>query len=187
MARVDRRADGMQQKFSPHSEFPTEQACGSRIQIINASHFPTTTRLNSRTLGRRAKVQIREEEVLAAGSHCSVRKHVRLGCAVVIFQSESLCEDVMLYFQQNYKEEMAAWRRSDLALTVQQHFDKTSNDYDRLALYVNWGREVEKASPIPIQFLRERFDLIAAKVLSLDENSCAPPPDQVPRSRFFQE
>eukprot|EP00928_Gymnodinium_smaydae_P004768 TRINITY_DN11625_c0_g1_i2.p1 TRINITY_DN11625_c0_g1~~TRINITY_DN11625_c0_g1_i2.p1 ORF type:complete len:224 (-),score=18.78 TRINITY_DN11625_c0_g1_i2:331-915(-) len=182
-----RHEDVEQRRFSARGESSSDQACESKVQIISASHFPTSARLNSRVLGRRAKVEIREEEVLAAGSHCSVRKHVRLGCAVVHFKSETLREAVMLYFQQNYKEEMAAWRRSDLAVTVQQHFDRTSNDYDRLGLYVNWGREMEKTSPIPVQFIRERFDHIVGTILSLGRKNCAPPPDQLPLSRFFQE
>eukprot|EP00928_Gymnodinium_smaydae_P097413 TRINITY_DN8822_c0_g4_i1.p1 TRINITY_DN8822_c0_g4~~TRINITY_DN8822_c0_g4_i1.p1 ORF type:complete len:211 (-),score=17.58 TRINITY_DN8822_c0_g4_i1:219-761(-) len=166
-------------------------ACESWVQIINASHFPTSTSAGSGSGARqrRAKVEIREEAVLATGLHCSVRKHVRLGCAVVNFKTESMREAVMIYFLHNYEEEVAAWRRQqdDLAVTVQQHFDKSANEFDRTGLYVNWGREAEKASPIPVQFIRERFDHIVTTMLSLSRKNRAPPPDEVPLSRFFQE
>eukprot|EP00928_Gymnodinium_smaydae_P097410 TRINITY_DN8822_c0_g1_i3.p1 TRINITY_DN8822_c0_g1~~TRINITY_DN8822_c0_g1_i3.p1 ORF type:complete len:185 (-),score=24.66 TRINITY_DN8822_c0_g1_i3:235-789(-) len=172
----------VQQVTSLRCQVSFDQAGERQVQIINASHFPTSTISNARTTPRRPKFVLREEEVSAEGLHCSVRKHARLGCAVVNFKSESLREAVKLYLQHNSEEEVAAWQRSDVALIVQAHFDKATNEYDRTGLYVTWGREAEKTLPIPVQFLRERFDLIVSNILM--RSYSAPPPDEVPRSRF---
>eukprot|EP00928_Gymnodinium_smaydae_P097412 TRINITY_DN8822_c0_g3_i1.p1 TRINITY_DN8822_c0_g3~~TRINITY_DN8822_c0_g3_i1.p1 ORF type:complete len:199 (-),score=24.57 TRINITY_DN8822_c0_g3_i1:282-878(-) len=191
MANYVRHENGLHQFLFPPSH--QGQACENTVQIISASHFPTSTRTSTstrpsaRTLPRRSKVQFQYEEVFAEGSLCSVRKHARLGCAVVNFESESLRDAVLLYFQTDAEKEVAAWQRDDLTMTAQKHFDKSTNEYDRTGLYIAWGREAEKTAPIPVQFIRERFDLIASKVSTLSCNNCAPTPGEVPRSRFFQE
>eukprot|EP00928_Gymnodinium_smaydae_P091076 TRINITY_DN7477_c0_g5_i1.p1 TRINITY_DN7477_c0_g5~~TRINITY_DN7477_c0_g5_i1.p1 ORF type:complete len:184 (-),score=28.04 TRINITY_DN7477_c0_g5_i1:269-820(-) len=183
MTNVVPHEDDMQQILVPSSEFSLYQA--SERVIINASHFPTSTSPKKRR--QKKRVQFQEEEVAALGSYCSVRKHSRLGCAVVTFESESLRDAVLLYFQHNYEEEVAAWQRSDIEVNVQQHVDKSTNDFGGTGLFVTWGRELEKMSPIPVQFLRERFDLAASRILLPSWKCCAPPPDEIPRSRFFQE
>eukprot|EP00928_Gymnodinium_smaydae_P075693 TRINITY_DN58708_c0_g1_i1.p1 TRINITY_DN58708_c0_g1~~TRINITY_DN58708_c0_g1_i1.p1 ORF type:complete len:201 (-),score=26.24 TRINITY_DN58708_c0_g1_i1:271-873(-) len=139
--------------------------------------------------GRRSRARSRrfpEDEVSATGRYCSVRKHARLGCAVVHFETESLRDAVMHLFQRRGEQEIAKWQRSDLEVTVQHHFDKARNKFDRRALYVHWGLPGERLAPIPVQYITQSFDNIAFEVESAQTLAQqAPTAEQVPRSRFF--
>eukprot|EP00928_Gymnodinium_smaydae_P096517 TRINITY_DN8544_c1_g3_i1.p1 TRINITY_DN8544_c1_g3~~TRINITY_DN8544_c1_g3_i1.p1 ORF type:complete len:200 (+),score=31.28 TRINITY_DN8544_c1_g3_i1:67-666(+) len=121
-------------------------------------------------------------EILAERTYCTVKKHARLGCAIVHFESAVLQAAVLEFFQIGGSEEVP-WTLGTHAVTVRQHFDDRKNEVDRTGIFVYWGHKVEKFAPLPIAVVADHFNLLAREVkVSLEIGLQPPRADQVPHS-----
>eukprot|EP00928_Gymnodinium_smaydae_P074152 TRINITY_DN57217_c0_g1_i1.p1 TRINITY_DN57217_c0_g1~~TRINITY_DN57217_c0_g1_i1.p1 ORF type:complete len:211 (-),score=34.82 TRINITY_DN57217_c0_g1_i1:267-899(-) len=162
----------------PLDDFPPI-AGAQNAGVSSTSAAPATQKKST----RRRKTRVVENEVVANGRHCSVRKHARLGCAIVNLESEILREAVLYIFKTQGHGEGAAWQR-DVEMTVSRHVDKESSECDSTRLFVHWGLDSEREAPIPVELLAQRFDEMACEVLSRAQRTTAPSPERVPVPRF---
>eukprot|EP00928_Gymnodinium_smaydae_P033294 TRINITY_DN23887_c0_g1_i1.p1 TRINITY_DN23887_c0_g1~~TRINITY_DN23887_c0_g1_i1.p1 ORF type:complete len:216 (-),score=30.62 TRINITY_DN23887_c0_g1_i1:249-896(-) len=133
---------------------------------------------------RRSREPLDAAEVASAhaeGKHCSVRKHLRLGCAVVNFESRDMQEAVLEYLSSLQEGEgLPHCRLGSHVVSVQEHFDKVSNAYDKKSIFVAWGHQVEKQTPIPTYLIVDTFDAIGKQCLQFSRETTPPDADLVP-------
>eukprot|EP00928_Gymnodinium_smaydae_P043879 TRINITY_DN29324_c0_g1_i1.p1 TRINITY_DN29324_c0_g1~~TRINITY_DN29324_c0_g1_i1.p1 ORF type:complete len:188 (+),score=22.63 TRINITY_DN29324_c0_g1_i1:203-766(+) len=124
-------------------------------------------------------------EIFANGTHCEVRKHARLGCAIVNFESEDLQAAVLKFLEIHEPGGEAVWTIGKREVTIRRHFDEHKNEFDRTGIFVHWGHKAEKSAPLPVTEVADHFDLLAQGVkVALDIGLQPPREDQVPCSRF---
>ncbi|CAE8682885.1 unnamed protein product, partial [Polarella glacialis] len=89
----------------------------------------------------------------AKGSHCEVKKHSEIGCAVVTMESESAREVVMKLAihkradreQDNEgKERRPTISIGDVQVQLRSHVDKANKVEIKTDIFVAWGRQAEK-------------------------------------------
>mmetsp|Transcript_96107 Transcript_96107/g.248566 ORF Transcript_96107/g.248566 Transcript_96107/m.248566 type:complete len:637 (-) Transcript_96107:106-2016(-) len=99
----------------------------------------------------------------AKGSHCEVKKHSEMGCAVVTMESESGREVVLKRLDPNYgqvgdNEERHKINIGEHSLQVRPHFDKAKGEQIKTDIFVAWGRQAEKQNPLSAAVIAAAFD-----------------------------
>mmetsp|Transcript_46711 Transcript_46711/g.85539 ORF Transcript_46711/g.85539 Transcript_46711/m.85539 type:complete len:399 (+) Transcript_46711:148-1344(+) len=92
----------------------------------------------------------RRQAALQKGRHCDVRKHSSMGCAIVTFEDPTVRDMVL-------KESLTA-TIGGIQVKLKPHFDKEAKENVPTDLFVGWGRQVEKATPLSESKLVEYFD-----------------------------
>eukprot|EP00928_Gymnodinium_smaydae_P083769 TRINITY_DN67007_c0_g1_i1.p1 TRINITY_DN67007_c0_g1~~TRINITY_DN67007_c0_g1_i1.p1 ORF type:complete len:220 (+),score=29.31 TRINITY_DN67007_c0_g1_i1:49-660(+) len=103
------------------------------------------------------------ESFSVRGKHCTVHKHMRIGCAVVSFESEA--ERAMMFAHVKHKNSGSHETNvlvGNHVVQVKEHFDKRSGSYDSKCLFLSWGYKYEKRSPLAAEELAECVDAILA-------------------------
>eukprot|EP00928_Gymnodinium_smaydae_P010467 TRINITY_DN13951_c0_g1_i2.p1 TRINITY_DN13951_c0_g1~~TRINITY_DN13951_c0_g1_i2.p1 ORF type:complete len:198 (-),score=35.48 TRINITY_DN13951_c0_g1_i2:359-952(-) len=103
-------------------------------------------------------------EIYFKGTHCTVRKHARLGCAVVEFESEVLQAAVLKVSETRGLGTESNWKIDPHEVLVRPHFDEHRNDFDRTSIFIHWGHKAEKVSPLPVEEVAHHFDLFALEI-----------------------
>jgi len=92
----------------------------------------------------------RRQAALQKGRHCDVRKHSSMGCAIVTFADPTIRDMVL-------KESQTA-TIGGIQVKLKPHYDKEAKENVPTDLFVGWGRQVEKATPLSESKLVEYFD-----------------------------
>eukprot|EP00928_Gymnodinium_smaydae_P045557 TRINITY_DN30361_c0_g1_i1.p1 TRINITY_DN30361_c0_g1~~TRINITY_DN30361_c0_g1_i1.p1 ORF type:complete len:174 (+),score=10.51 TRINITY_DN30361_c0_g1_i1:60-581(+) len=87
----------------------------------------------------RQKEEQRLESSLVNGRHCSVQKHLGVGCAIVRFQSETQRAKLLAHVQhQNLETDGTIWLVDNRAVHVTEYFDKQSGRCEGKCLFMSW-------------------------------------------------
>jgi len=106
------------------------------------------------------------------GSHCRVRKHTDMGCAVVSMESEAAREEVLRLTRKPMGTDASKEARPEVTINgvtvqIRTHVDKVSQQKVGTDLFVAWGHKVEKQSPLPAQAIVEAFDALLRQARGL--------------------
>eukprot|EP00928_Gymnodinium_smaydae_P050480 TRINITY_DN34034_c0_g1_i1.p1 TRINITY_DN34034_c0_g1~~TRINITY_DN34034_c0_g1_i1.p1 ORF type:complete len:184 (+),score=31.32 TRINITY_DN34034_c0_g1_i1:110-661(+) len=143
--------------------------------------FPISS--TSATTKKRSSNKFILAEVLAERTFCFVKKHARLGCAIVQFESEALQSTVLELLKYRGEDEDTILQIGSRVVSVRQHFDDSKREVDRAGIFVHWGHKAEKSEPLSVAVVADYFELLAheAKV-SLETGLQPPRADEVPWS-----
>jgi len=104
-----------------------------------------------------------KSRVDARGVHCQVRKHTDMGCAVVTMESEAAREAVLEHAASKTpakedKKDRPEVQVGDYSIQMRRHYDKTNQVQVKTDIFVAWGRQNERRSPLSATTLAETFD-----------------------------
>jgi len=101
----------------------------------------------------------------AKGSHCEVKKHSEMGCAVVTMESAAARELVLKHIapkqvagDEGKKGERREITIGDHTAQMRVHIDKEKKEEVKTDLFIAWGHKSEKASPLAATTIVEAFD-----------------------------
>lgn len=133
----------------------------------------------------------------AKGSHCEVRKHSEMGCAVVTMQSEMAREVVVKFGETKVSSSSSGrWKKTsstengakekrpeinigDVVVQYRPHVDKTAKTEVKTDIFAAWGRQAEKASPLAAASIAEAFDKLFIEAAGFQAAPAAPAKDLV--------
>eukprot|EP00928_Gymnodinium_smaydae_P049850 TRINITY_DN33485_c0_g1_i1.p1 TRINITY_DN33485_c0_g1~~TRINITY_DN33485_c0_g1_i1.p1 ORF type:complete len:262 (+),score=48.55 TRINITY_DN33485_c0_g1_i1:75-860(+) len=113
----------------------------------------------------RGRTELREEDIFAQGKHCTARKHLRLGCAIVTFCSSDLKAKVMDYVKTISPSDAPTWSIGFVSVSLQPHYDNVTQEVDETSIFVFWGRQVEKRIKVRVPMVSSAFDALCEDVL----------------------
>mmetsp|Transcript_90510 Transcript_90510/g.290130 ORF Transcript_90510/g.290130 Transcript_90510/m.290130 type:complete len:292 (-) Transcript_90510:273-1148(-) len=93
----------------------------------------------------------RRQVIVEEGQFCHAKKHSSMGCAVVTFKDPRVRQAVLNSIG-------AEATISDIKVKLKPHFDKDTNTEVITDLFVGWGRQVEKTTPLSEADLVKYFD-----------------------------
>lgn len=102
----------------------------------------------------------------AKGTHCTVRKHSDMGCAVITFESEAIRDRVLELAAtktppgQRNNVDRPEVRVKDFTIQMRPHVDKRTEVEIKTNIFAAWGRQNEKKSPLPVPMIAETFDAL---------------------------
>jgi len=106
----------------------------------------------------------------AKGDHCEVRKHSDMGCAVVTIKSEPAREAVIKMAELKATSSTEKGRESrpqivinGFAVQMRRHFDKVLEQEVKTDIFIAWGRQAEKQSPLSAATIAEAFDKLVVE------------------------
>lgn len=94
---------------------------------------------------------MRRQATAHAGTHCNVKKHSSMGCAIVTLNDAN--------FRKVLVETTAVIEIDGRELKVKAHQDKDSKEDIPTDVFVGWGHKAEKANPISEKDLADYFDM----------------------------
>lgn len=104
------------------------------------------------------------------GTHCEVRKHTVMGCAVVTLESEAVRDAIMAM---GVSEPGAEGRDArpkisinDVSVEMRPHTDKATQKPIVTDIFIAWGRQVEKQAPLAVSLIADAFDELWTQVQS---------------------
>mmetsp|Transcript_87293 Transcript_87293/g.222396 ORF Transcript_87293/g.222396 Transcript_87293/m.222396 type:complete len:403 (-) Transcript_87293:172-1380(-) len=112
----------------------------------------------------------RRQVIVEEGQFCHAKKHSSMGCAVVTFKDPRVRQAVLNSIG-------AEATISDIKVKLKPHFDKDTNTEVITDLFVGWGRQVEKTTPLSEADLVKYFDDMHASLTNtgrLDAISARP-------------
>jgi len=93
------------------------------------------------------------------GTHCDVRKHSDMGCAVVTMKSEESRDKVMQLGQKDPSSEgRPQVDIKGIKAQMRPHIDKVASKEVKTDIFVAWGHQAEKQSPLSAATICEVFD-----------------------------
>lgn len=156
----------------PHKDVPSVLSGAKTVQQIEAemliAKLSSKGETNTNILDKLGKTPLE-----AKGSHCDVKKHSDIGCAVVTMESQSAREVVMrLAIQQSEaearnapltddhsgKERRPEIKIGDVKAQLRSHIDKATKGEFPNDIFVAWGRQAEKVSPLSPTVIASTFD-----------------------------
>lgn len=155
----------------PHKDGPSFLSGAKTVQQIEAemliAKLSSKGETNTNILDKLGKTPLE-----AKGSHCDVKKHSDIGCAVVTMESQSAREVVMrLAIQQSeaearnetQSENSSKERRPEIKIgevkaQLRSHIDKATKGEFPNDIFVAWGRQAEKVSPLSPAVIASTFD-----------------------------
>ena len=114
-----------------------------------------------------------KQPVEAKGAHCQVHKHSGMGCAVVSLEQAATREAIMAYAEKTFGRSPAGKLEMDIAdvkVQLKRHTDKSTKREVVTDIFVAWGHQQEKDSPLTVDEIAEFFD-------KLYEDAMNAPPD----------
>jgi len=104
-----------------------------------------------------------KSRVDARGMHCQVRKHTDMGCAVVTMESEAARDIVLEHAASKTpakedKKDRPEVQVGEYSIQMRRHYDKTNQEYMKTDIFVAWGRQNERRSPLAASTIAETFD-----------------------------
>ncbi|CAK9014855.1 unnamed protein product [Durusdinium trenchii] len=118
-----------------------------------------------------------KQPVEAKGTHCQVHKHSGMGCAVVSLEAAQHREAIMNYAEKTYgwsplgKLEMDI---ADVKVQLKRHKDKSTGREVLTDIFVAWGHQQEKDSPLTVDEIAEFFDKLYEDAMSSPPSEGAP-------------
>jgi len=112
---------------------------------------------------KRGPENVSKQPVDTKGSHCEVRKHSGMGCAVVSLDSYTVRETIMTHIERKYggdRETPPKMQISDVTVQIRRHTDKATKREVVTDLFVAWGHKQEKETPLPCDDIVEAFDIL---------------------------
>eukprot|EP00928_Gymnodinium_smaydae_P008626 TRINITY_DN13136_c0_g1_i2.p1 TRINITY_DN13136_c0_g1~~TRINITY_DN13136_c0_g1_i2.p1 ORF type:complete len:256 (+),score=52.20 TRINITY_DN13136_c0_g1_i2:60-827(+) len=113
----------------------------------------------------RVKDMFVEDDVFSQGTHCSARKHLRLGCAVITFSSVDVQAKAMAYARKMSSDEKPTWSFGPFVASLQPHHDSATKSIDEASIFAFWGRQIEKGATVPAPVISEAFDRLYEEAL----------------------
>jgi len=106
----------------------------------------------------------RRQVLVEKGKHTEVKKHSSMGCAVVTMTDPRIRRAILSAL--GAETEIAG-----IKVKLKPHFDKETDQEVQTDLFVGWGRQVEKATPLKEGDIVNHFDQLAERLIStsLDE------------------
>ncbi|CAE6929200.1 unnamed protein product [Symbiodinium natans] len=95
------------------------------------------------------------------GEICQVHKHSSMGCAVVSMQSAAMREAIMNFAEQRFGRNANGRVQMDIGdvkVQLKRHTDKQTKREVVTDIFVAWGHQQEKDSPLTVEDIAERFD-----------------------------
>eukprot|EP00928_Gymnodinium_smaydae_P091101 TRINITY_DN74801_c0_g1_i1.p1 TRINITY_DN74801_c0_g1~~TRINITY_DN74801_c0_g1_i1.p1 ORF type:complete len:235 (+),score=36.25 TRINITY_DN74801_c0_g1_i1:82-786(+) len=166
-------------------EFGNDRSGSSTLPEAPPSSTPSSA-APKRSRRNKALDPVKLAGTLADGAHCSVRKHLSLGCAIVQFESAAMREAVLKYLssQDEGAEESASCRVGSRIVTVKAQLDKVTGTDDSTSIFIAWDRQNEKDAPLSPPVIAEAFDVIGAHALQCHQGAAPPLGEEVPSCRF---
>eukprot|EP00928_Gymnodinium_smaydae_P009328 TRINITY_DN13477_c1_g1_i2.p1 TRINITY_DN13477_c1_g1~~TRINITY_DN13477_c1_g1_i2.p1 ORF type:complete len:195 (+),score=23.95 TRINITY_DN13477_c1_g1_i2:94-678(+) len=137
------------------------------------------------TTGKRSKKMYPEKDIFAQGTFCQIRKHARIGCAIVHFVAKDLQAAVLKVFGIRSIGESAVRTIGGHEVMLRHHIDESTCKVDSFAIFIFWGHRAETRAPISVRALANHVDLFAKEIMAMKGVGVQPPrADQVPLPRF---
>ncbi|CAE7721273.1 unnamed protein product [Symbiodinium sp. CCMP2592] len=110
-----------------------------------------------------------KQPIETKGEICQVHKHSSMGCAVVSMQSASMREAIMNFAEQRFGRNAAGRVQMDIGdvkVQLKRHTDKQTKREVVTDIFVAWGHQQEKDSPLTVEDIAERFDQLYQEALA---------------------
>lgn len=120
-----------------------------------------------------------KQPVEATGSHCQVHKHSGMGCAVVSLSTAETREAIMCYAEKTFGRSAAGKLEMDIAdvkVQLKRHKDKGSGREVVTDIFVAWGHQQEKDSPLTVDEIAQFFDQLYEDTMNAPPGSIGPAP-----------
>eukprot|EP00439_Symbiodinium_sp_Y106_P046263 s1708_g5.t2 len=124
-----------------------------------------------------------KQPIETKGEICQVHKHSSMGCAVVSMQSASMREAIMNFAEQRFGRNAAGRVQMDIGdvkVQLKRHTDKQTKREVVTDIFVAWGHQQEKDSPLTVEDIAERFDQLYQEALK--SPAAETPASQAPAS-----
>jgi len=102
-----------------------------------------------------------KQPVEAKGANCQVHKHSGMGCAVVSLAAADTREAIMCYAEKTFGRSAAGKLEmdiSDVKVQLKRHKDKGTGREVLTDIFVAWGHQQEKDSPLTVDEIADYFD-----------------------------
>ncbi|CAE7642438.1 unnamed protein product, partial [Symbiodinium pilosum] len=102
-----------------------------------------------------------KQPIEAKGDICQVHKHSSMGCAVVSMQSANMREAIMNFAEQRFGRNSNGRVQMDIGdvkVQLKRHTDKQTKREVVTDIFVAWGHQQEKDSPLTVEDIAEKFD-----------------------------
>mmetsp|Transcript_6309 Transcript_6309/g.11824 ORF Transcript_6309/g.11824 Transcript_6309/m.11824 type:complete len:678 (+) Transcript_6309:71-2104(+) len=111
-----------------------------------------------------------KQPVEAKGDHCEVHKHSGMGCAVVSMDTAAAREALFRYaeirFGTSAPDNRVKMDIGDVTVQLKRHTDKSTKREVVTDVFVAWGHQQEKDSPLTVDEIAEAFDKLYSEALA---------------------
>merc|ERR1719277_33936 len=101
----------------------------------------------------------RRQVLVERGRHCEVKKHSSMGCAVVTLSDARVRQAILNALGQETTI-------ANIKVKLKPHFDKETDKEVLTDLFVGWGRQIEKTTPLAEVEIAKFFDQLHAQMLA---------------------
>jgi len=118
-----------------------------------------------------------KQPIEATGEICQVHKHSSMGCAVVSMKSADMREAIMNYAEHTFGKNTSGRVQMEIGevkVQLKRHTDKQTKREVVTDIFVAWGHQQEKDSPLTVEDISEKFDQL------YKDAKAAPPAESLP-------